>query len=581
MFSETLRRPPGAIIRGFGPWLKCSAEMLFACPARRVMMRLPGRTTRGVPAGRRGDGGVKRIIRLRGISGPTKGRVWESDALLRAGRLASLEIVLDDSSVSRRHAEVRQSDGNWTVRDLDSTNGTYLNGTRVNGEEQMLRPRDVLQFGKVAMLVELVEASPEGPPSDQMVIAAAAPSTFDEGIKRIAFDRNSMPRAGDQLLALLRAGHHLVHIESEDALLDSILHDAVSVLAAQRGAIVLADGDGDEPPLKLRALAVPADGQTKGRFHFSKRLTYRCFGQGESLLFGAVQDDRDLMTQSIADGAMASVLCVLLRTPRRKLGVLHLDRGFFQLPFTEDDLHLADALAAHVSAGIECAQFLRRQRELFLKTIMMLAQMVELRDEYTGGHTQRVTRYATLLGEKLGLPDDQMELIKIGTPLHDIGKVGISDDILRAPRRLTPHEVAVMQTHTTLGAEYLAGVVELHPIIPIVRSHHENWDGTGYPDKLAGEDIPLLARIVAVADAFDAMTSHRPYHPGRRGRPASAALEEVEQQAGKQFDPQCAAGFLAIQDQILRTMAELMPPDDTPLGVLDEQHTHVGDETMG
>jgi putative nucleotidyltransferase with HDIG domain len=510
----------------------------------------------GRPGRRSGGAGVKRIIRLRGISGPTKGKVWESDVLLRAGRLGTLEIVLDDSSVSRRHAEVRQSDGAWTVRDLDSTNGTYLNGTRLAGAEQTLRPRDVIQFGKVAMLVELVDVTPEGPPSDQMVIAAAAPSTFDEGIKRIAFDRNSMPRAGDQLLALLRAGHHLVHIESEDALLDSILHDAVSVLAAQRGAIVLADGDDDgpEPPLKLRALAVPADGQTKGRFHFSKRLTYRCFGQGESLLFGAVQDDRDLMTQSIADGAMASVLCVLLRTPRRKIGVLHLDRGFFQLPFTEDDLHLADALAAHVSAGIECAQFLRKQRELFLKTIMMLAQMVELRDEYTGGHTQRVTRYATLLGEKLGLPDDQMELIKIGTPLHDIGKVGISDDILRAPRRLTPHEVTVMQTHTTLGAAYLDKVVELHPIIPIVRNHHENWDGSGYPDRLAGEDIPLLARIVAVADAFDAMTSHRPYHPGRRGRPPEAALAEVERQAGRQFDPTCAAAFLAIQDQILRTM---------------------------
>ena len=106
------------------------------------------------------------------------------------------------------------------------------------------------------------------------------------------------------------------------------------------------------------------------------------------------------MTQSIADGAMATVLCVLLRTPRKQLGVLHLDRSFCQKPFTEDDLHLADALAAHVSAAIESAQLLRKQRELFLKTITMLAQAVELRDEYTGGHTQRVTRYATMLGRE-------------------------------------------------------------------------------------------------------------------------------------------------------------------------------------
>ena len=100
---------------------------------------------------------------------------------------------------------------------------------------------------------------------------------------------------------------------------------------------------------------------------------------------------------------MASVLCVLLRTPRKHLGVLHLDRSYWQKPFTEDDLHLADALAAHVSAGIECAQLLRRQRELFLQTITALASAVEMRDAYTGGHTARVTAYSLLVGEELGL----------------------------------------------------------------------------------------------------------------------------------------------------------------------------------
>lgn len=505
---------------------------------------------------------MKRTIRLRGIGGPIKGRVWESDSLLRSGRLASFEIALDDSSVSRRHAEVRLNpDGTWVVRDQESTNGTYVNGVRVaSGAEHPLRNRDVVQFGKVALLVELVDASVDGPPSDQLIVAASAQSTFDDGLRRIAFDRHQMPRAGDQLLALLRAGHHLVHMESEDQLLDSILNDAVSVLDAQRGAIVLADGEtpGGEPKLKLRALAV-GGGESKGRFHFSKRLTARCFAKGESVLFQNVQSDAELMTQSIADGAMSSVMCVLLRTPRKRLGVLHLDRGFFQSPFSEDDLLLADALAANVSAGIECAALFRKQRDLFLRTITTLAQMVELRDEYTGGHTQRVTRYATTLAEKMELPGDQLELIKLGTPLHDIGKIGISDEILRAPRRLTAQEFAIMQTHTTLGAEYLTTIPELHTIIPIVRNHHERWDGTGYPDRMSKEDIPLLARIVAVADAFDAMTSHRPYHENKRGRPPEKAFAEVESQLGRQFDPTCGAAFLQIKEQVLRTMHELMP----------------------
>lgn len=518
---------------------------------------------------------MKRTIRLRGISSEVKGQTWESVEVLRAGRLASLEIVLDDSSVSRRHAEVRLGEDGWFVRDLESTNGTYVNGVRIGPGEQPLRPRDIVQFGKVAVIVEPADSTPEGPPSDQHVIAAV-PSSFEGGLQRIAFDRNEMPRPGEQLFALLRAGHHFVHTLSEDVLLDNILNDAVSVLDAQRGAIVLAEGDGPEPQLRLRALAV-GHGEPPPRFHYSKKLTHRVFAKGESVLYSTLTEDNELkVTQSMHDGAMASVLCVLLRTPRRRIGVLHLDRSFWQNPFTEDDLYLADALAAHVSAAIESAQFLRKQREFYLKTLEVLAQAVEMRDDYTGGHTKRVTQYASMLAQHLELPDEQLELIKIGTPLHDIGKIGIDDAILRKPGRLTPQEFALMQEHTTKGAEILSTIPEMQPIIPIVRNHHERWDGTGYPDRLAGEEIPLLARIVAVADAFDAMTSNRPYHVGKKGKPPVAAFAEVEAQSGRQFDPRCAAGFLAIRDQVIQTMTHLIPgfdPGDPAPVVVGTQDT--------
>ncbi|MBM3979421.1 MAG: HD domain-containing protein [Planctomycetes bacterium] len=501
---------------------------------------------------------MKRPLRLRGISGDVKGQVWESDTILRAGRLASLEIVLDDSSVSRRHAEVRHGDDGWHVRDLESTNGTYVNGVRIGPGEQPLKARDIVQFGKVAVIVEMTDAPPDGPPSNQHVIAATQ-SSFEEGMRRLAFDRNHMPRAGEQLFALLRAGNHFVNMTSEDQLLDAVLNDAVSVLEAQRGAIVLAESDGPDPKMRLRALAV-GQGEPPGRFHYSKKLTNRCFASGVSLLYSTLTaDDETKVTQSIADGAMASVMCVLLRTPRKRLGVLHLDRRFWQNPFTEDDLHLADALAAHVSAAIEAAQLLRRQKDQFLRTVSVLAQAVELRDDYTGNHTQRVTRYATMLAEKLELPDDQIDLIKIGGPLHDIGKIGIDDAILRKPGRLTAEEYAIMQTHAKLGAEILEPVPEMAPIIPIVRNHHERWDGTGYPDRLRGEETPLLARIVAVADAFDAMTSNRPYHENKKGKPPAWAFGEVERQLGRQFDPVAGAAFLTIREEIVRAMIELMP----------------------
>lgn len=495
---------------------------------------------------------MKQMIRLRGISGDVKGKVWEAESLLRAGRLNSLEIVLDDSSVSRKHAELRFGNQGWMVQDLDSTNGTFVNGVRMGKEERPLRARDIVQFGKVAMIVELNEANAVAPGADeQMLVEATSHQSWEEAFQGLAFDKNRCPRPGEQLLALLRAGHHIAHLESETELLHSILNDSVNVLDAQRGAIVLADNDNK---LQLRALA----GDSSGRFHFSNRLAQRCFQGGESILCGSVDEDPDLkMAQSIADGAMASVMCVLLRTPRRRLGVLHLDRNFWQKPFSEEDLHLADALAATASIGIECSQLMRKQRDLFLNTITVLAQAVELRDEYTGGHTARVTNFALLLAQQLNLPYKDQELLRLGTPLHDIGKIGIDDSILRKPGKLTVEEYKIMQSHTVKGDAIVSTIPDLHPVRPIVRSHHERWDGGGYPDKLFGDQIPLLARIVAVADAFDAMTSNRPYHADKRGKTAEEAFAEVELQAGKQFDPACAAAFLSIQEQVLESMQTL------------------------
>jgi HD-GYP domain-containing protein (c-di-GMP phosphodiesterase class II) len=488
-----------------------------------------------------------RHIRVRGIGGEVDGKTWQAPGLLRAGRLETLEIVLTDSSVSRRHAEVRATAHGWRLRDLKSTNGTFLNGNRLGTGEWPLRVHDLIRFGNVTVVVESLEdgrdlkgAIPAGE-----VVEATACLSLEDALNVLAHDQARSPRPGEQLLAMLRAGHHLGHLEKEEDLLHSILNDAVSALDAQRGAIVLADGPNE--PLRLRALA-SGRGEPPGRPKFSQNLAQRSFSRGESILCHKVDEDPELaMAQSISEGAMSSVLCVLLRTPRQRLGVLHLDRGPMQDPFTKDDLQLADALAANVSSGIECAQLLRKQRDLFYNTITILAQAVELRDNYTGGHTARVTRLSCFLGEQLNLAADQLHLIRIGTPLHDIGKIGINDAILLKPGRLTAEEFEIMKTHTVMGAAILETIPDLVPVIPIVRSHHERWDGRGYPDGLAGEQIPLLARIVAVADTFDAMTSDRPY---RKGMPPEVAFAEVAKQSGLQFDPDCAAAFLAVRPKI-------------------------------
>ena len=503
---------------------------------------------------------LKRKIRLRGVQGDVDGKLWEHDALVRTGRLATLEVVLDDSSVSRRHAEIRHTPSGWRVRDLGSTNGTFINGTRLGSAEHAVKAHDIVRCGNVTLVIDYLsdgkDESTDAPdadltehPSEKLLIQSVSNCSWEDALNGLAFDRNRSPRPGEQLLALLRAGHHLVHLENEEELLHSILNDAVSTLDAQRGAIVMADTPAG--PLRLRALATGTS-QVPSRPGFSHNLAMRSFTSGESILCQSAEEDPELAgARSIAEGTMASILCILLRTPRKRLGVLHLDRGPMQNPFTKDELHLGDALAAHVSAGIESAQLLQKQRELFIATVTMLAQAVEMRDQYTGGHTYRVTEYSKLLGAPLDLTPEDLRLIEIGTPLHDIGKIGIDDSILRKPGKLTPAEFEKMKTHATMGARILEQVADLAPVIPIVRSHHERWDGKGYPDGLEGDKIPRLARIVGVCDAFDAMTSDRPYRPGM---PPDAAFAEVEKMRGSQFDPVVADAFLAIRAKILQQM---------------------------
>jgi response regulator RpfG family c-di-GMP phosphodiesterase len=188
----------------------------------------------------------------------------------------------------------------------------------------------------------------------------------------------------------------------------------------------------------------------------------------------------------------------------------------------------------------------RRQRALlqesYLATVTSLASALESRDIRTGAHSQRVQRYAA---ELLDLVDpggvDRDPGLQYGFLLHDIGKLAIPDVILQKPGPLTRTERSRMQTHTVLGEQMLVGVAVLHGEgLKIVRSHHERWDGSGYPDRLRGADVPLGARIFAVADALDAMTSDRPY---RRAQTWDAARDEVVAQAGKQFDPEVVEAF--------------------------------------
>jgi putative nucleotidyltransferase with HDIG domain len=174
-------------------------------------------------------------------------------------------------------------------------------------------------------------------------------------------------------------------------------------------------------------------------------------------------------------------------------------------------------------------------------SLSALSAAIERRDPYTLGHSARVTAIAQALAERLRCGRAQLEALALGGPLHDIGKLTIPDDVLMKPGRLDARELAQIREHPAAGARMLLGVKTLEPALPCVLHHHERWDGGGYPSGLAGTAIPWEARILAVADAFDAMTSTRPYRPAR---PVDVALAEVARCAGTQFDPEPACALV-------------------------------------
>jgi len=194
-------------------------------------------------------------------------------------------------------------------------------------------------------------------------------------------------------------------------------------------------------------------------------------------------------------------------------------------------------------------------REAHLEVLHRLALAAEFRDDDTGQHTQRVGAISALLARQLELPDSQVEMIQRAAPLHDVGKIGISDTILLKPGRLTPEEFATMKTHAAIGAALLSGGRSdlVRTAERIASTHHERWDGSGYPNGLQGEDIPIEGRIVAVVDVFDALTHERPY---KQAWPVEQAVAEIRQQSGRQFDPRVVDAFVQVHEEL--------PGEDAP-----------------
>lgn len=190
----------------------------------------------------------------------------------------------------------------------------------------------------------------------------------------------------------------------------------------------------------------------------------------------------------------------------------------------------------------------------YLESIQTLRYTVEAKDTYTRGHSDRVSQFSVLIGKKLGLSDNDLKTLQIGGLFHDVGKIGVPDAILQKQSKLTDDEYSEIKNHPSIGAHILSSATIFKDMIPIVKHHHEKYDGTGYPGKLAGENIPYLARIAAIADSFDAMTSRRTY---RDSLPIDTVIAEFRRCKGTQFDPEITDVFLDVLENHFDEIKEI------------------------
>lgn len=249
-------------------------------------------------------------------------------------------------------------------------------------------------------------------------------------------------------------------------------------------------------------------------------------------------------------GKAGQIVAVPIQRQDKVMGVLFcLDK--LEADFTTQDSKLLSSIANETAIYLENSTLFSDARGMMMGLLHALTSAVDAKDPYTCGHSQRVALFGREIALRAGVREPLVERVYMAGLLHDVGKIGVPEEVLRKPGKLTDEEFAQMKQHVVIGARILKDVKQVHDLIPGVLYHHERYDGKGYPHNLAGQDIPLVARILCVADCFDAMTSNRTY---RKALPIEVALMEIRRCAGTQFDPVLADAFLSIGAARLREL---------------------------
>ena len=336
-----------------------------------------------------------------------------------------------------------------------------------------------------------------------------------------------------------------------DALLNSTLDqkvirkramEAITLLMdAEAGSLLLVDDEKRELYFEV-ALGEKGDKVKEIRLKMGEGIAGWVAECGEPLLINDVKKDPRFYKSADkkTDFVTRNMICVPVKVKDKVIGVLQaINRK--EYIFTDGDLKLFQLFSNQVAIALDNARLYEEIRETFFATAGALAEAIEKRDPYTGGHTKRVVNYSLAAAKYLSLSSNEIEHLKFSAILHDIGKIGIEDRVLRKSGKLDGEEIKIMNMHPALGADIMGHIKQLRDLIPGMMYHHERPDGSGYPDGLKGGEIPIIARIISVADTYDAMTTDRPY---RKGLSNQTAIDEIKRYAGSQFDKDVAMAFV-------------------------------------
>jgi pSer/pThr/pTyr-binding forkhead associated (FHA) protein len=450
------------------------------------------------------------------------------------GRGRQADVMVDDASLSRLHARlVVGQNGQVSVDDLGSTNGIFINGSEQISSAVMLG--DTIRFGRVEYLV--------GNKDDSKPTTRHTEAASQTVLRRLAM--NATPRVDRIALeALLATSREMMAFEDLPALLERVLDRLSTIVKPDRAAILLLDhATGGMIPRAVR----PSGAYTSVSEFASSTVVRQAMAARDVFIVHDIRMDPLLQAAaSVLLAGVRSVICVPLLGRSGPIGALYADKlGVEQ--FAPELAEYAAAFAGHAAAALETAQLYDERERHFRATLEAFARAIDARDPYTAGHSERVTAYTVVLARQSGKHAHEFETIRRAGMLHDIGKVGVPDAVLRKPSHLDPQERLQIEAHVMIGYHMLESLPFLGASLPSVRGHHERWDGKGYPDKLAGLDIHPHARLMAVADSYDAMTSARPY---RAALPAKEAARRLRADCGMQFDPAVIALYESVKDEL-------------------------------